>query len=168
MAEVTLATDSQADRVFVRLRIAMPSAEGAARTLGLPLEPLTSRAGDPTALWIAPDQWLIVGSNTTADALIGQIEGALGAVVHNATEASDALACFAVCGRDARALLAMASGVDFDNRAFPTGRCVRTRFAKLAVVVHAVDADRFDLIFDRSAAHYLEQWLRRAMTDAGA
>jgi sarcosine oxidase subunit gamma len=168
MAEVTLATDSQADRVFVRLRIAIADAEGAARSLGLPLEPLTSRAGDPTALWIAPDQWLIVSSNATADALIGQIEGALGAFVHNATDASDALTCFAVSGRDARALLAMASGVDFDNRAFPTGRCVRTRFAKTAVVIHAVDSNRFEVIFDRSAAHYLEEWLRRALTDAAA
>ena len=49
MAEVTLATDDQVNRAFVRLRIAMADADGAARALGLPLEPLTSRAGDPTA-----------------------------------------------------------------------------------------------------------------------
>jgi len=168
MAEVTLATDDQVNRAFVRLRIAMADADGAARALGLPLEPLTSRAGDPTALWIAPDQWLITSSTVEADVLIERIENALRAFVHNATDASDALACFAVSGRDARGLLAMASGVDFDNRTFPTGRCVRTRFAKAAVVIHAVDTNRFELIFDRSAAHYLERWLRRALTDAAA
>jgi sarcosine oxidase subunit gamma len=168
MAEVTLATEAQANRVFVRLRIATADADGAARSLGLPMEPLTSRAGDPTALWIAPDQWLITSSTVTTSVLVERIDGALGAFVHNATDASDALACFVVSGRDARALLAMASGVDFDNRAFQTGRCVRTRFAKTAVVIHAVDTNRFELIFDRSTAHYLEQWLRRALTDAAA
>ena len=168
MADVTLTTEVQANRAFVRLRIAMTDASGAARALGLPVEPMTSRAGDPTALRIAPDQWLISSSTVSADALVERIESALGPFVHNATDASDALACFAVSGHDARALLAMASGVDFDNRAFPIGRCVRTRFAKTAVVIHAVDTNRFELIFDRSAAHYLEQWLRRAVTDAAA
>jgi sarcosine oxidase subunit gamma len=168
MADVTLTPDGEAGRAFVRLRIAVQDADAAARALGLPLEPSTSRSGDPTALWVAPDQWLLSSSGHSAEALIARLDEALGASVHNATDASDALACFTVAGTAARGLLAMGSGVDFDNTAFPPGRCVRTRFAKLAVLVHAVAADRFDLIFDRSAAHYLEQWLRRAMVDAGA
>jgi heterotetrameric sarcosine oxidase gamma subunit len=168
MADVTLTTAPAGDRTFVRLRIAMTDADQATRVLGLPPEPLTSRAGDPTALWIAPDQWLITSSTVAADVLIERIEAALANFVCNATNASDALACFTVSGSDASSLLAMASGVDFDNRTFPTGRCVRTRFAKVAVVVHHVDTNRFELIFDRSAAHYLEQWLRRALADAAA
>ena len=100
--------------------------------------------------------------------MIDRIERSLAETVHHATDASDALACFVISGRDARGLLAMGSGVDFDPRAFAPGHCVRTRFARIAVVVHCVGVDRFELIFDRSVAHYLEQWLRRAMEDAAA
>jgi sarcosine oxidase subunit gamma len=155
-------------RVFVRLRMTMPDSEASARALGLPLDPLTSRAGEPTALWIAPDQWLLTGSDATAQELIDGIEQSLGDVVHHAADMSDALACFLLSGRHARGLLGMGSGVDFDERAFTIRHCVRTRFAKIAIVVHCLAPDRFELIFDRSFAHYLEHWLRRAMIDAAA
>ena len=168
MADVALVTAPHAGRAYVRLRVALRDAESAGRELGLPLAPLTSRAGEPTALWIAPDQWLLMSSDETAEILAGRIERSLGDLLHHATDASDALACFVVSGRAARGLLAMGSGVDFDERAFGPGRCVRTRFAKIAVVVHCVAADRFELIFDRSVVLYLEQWLRRAITDAAA
>ena len=98
--------------------------------------------------------------------LIEDVRCRLDTVLHSATDASDGLACFLVEGSAARGLLAMGSGVDFDRRSFGPGKCVRTRFAKLAVLIRAIEADRFELFFDSSAANYLERWLRRAMADA--
>jgi heterotetrameric sarcosine oxidase gamma subunit len=168
MPDVALLTDASADRAYVRLRVALRDAEATAHALGLPLTPLTSRTDEPTALWIAPDQWLLASSVDAAESLIGRIGLSLGDLLHHATDATDALQCFVLSGRNARGVLAMGSGVDFDTRAFAPGHCVRTRFAKVAVVVHCVAADRFELIFDRSFAHYLEEWLRRAIADAAA
>ena len=168
MADVALETAPHADRAYVRLRVALRDAEESARLLVLPVAPLTSRPGEPRALWVAPDQWLLTSSEETAESLVRRVELSLGEIVHHATAASDALACFVISGRHARGLLAMGSGVDFDERAFGPGHCVRTRFAKIAVVVHCIAADRFELIFDRSVGDYLEQWLRRAMADAAA
>ena len=168
MPDVALETEPHAERAYVRLRVALRERDESARLLGLPVAPLTSRPGEPTALWIAPDQWLLTSSEETAESLVRRVEVSLGETVYHAAAASDALACFAISGRDARRLLAMGSGVDFDERAFGPGHCVRTRFAKVAVVIHCIVADRFELIFDRSVADYLEQWLRRSMADAAA
>jgi sarcosine oxidase gamma subunit len=37
--------------------------------------------------------------------------------------------------------------------------------AKVAVLVHAVEAQRFDLYVDRSVVHYLLQWLQWSARD---
>ena len=168
MPDITLQTAPSSERAHVLLRVPLGDAEESAQALGLPTAPLTSRPGDPTALWLAPDQWLLTSSTERAEALVGRIERSLGDRLHLATDASDALACFVVSGPDARGLLAMGSGVDFHERAFVPRQCVRTKFARIAVVVHCVEVDQFELIVDRSVAHYLEEWLRRAITDAAA
>jgi sarcosine oxidase subunit gamma len=165
MAEVTIRPGHAEQRSIVRLRVRMADASRAAVALGLPTEPLTSAGDDPAALWVSPDQWLLLSDSRTPAALAAHCQQALGDILHNATDSSDALACFLVEGRGARALLAMASGVDFDAGAFPPGSCVRTKFAKVAVLIRATGAESFDLFLDRSAAHYLEQWLRRAARD---
>jgi sarcosine oxidase gamma subunit len=59
----------------------------------------------------------------------------------------------------------MLSGLDYDARRFRPGRCARTRMAKVAVIVRAVEEDRFELYVDRSVAGYLDSWLRRSAGD---
>ena len=166
MPEVVLETGHAPGRALVRLRVPLAAAAQAAARLDLPVEPLSSRGEAPSALWVAPDQWLLIDDTASSSNIIEGVRARLGTVLHSATDASDALACFLVAGPAARSLLAMGSGVDFDKRSFEPGKCVRTRFAKLAVLIRAIEADRFELYFDSSAAEYLEQWLRRAMADA--
>jgi heterotetrameric sarcosine oxidase gamma subunit len=166
MPDLLLKTGHAPGRTLVRLRVPLAEVAEAAARLDLPIEPLSSRGEAPSVLWIAPDQWLLVDDTASASELIEGVRSRLGTVLHSATDASDALACFLVGGSAGRGLLAMASGVDFDRSSFGPGKCVRTRFAKLAVVIRAIEADRFELFFDSSAAEYLERWLRRAMVGA--
>ena len=166
MRDILLETGHAPGRALVRLRVPLAAAAQAAARLDLPVEPLSSRRAASSALWIAPDQWLLIDDTASSSSVIEDLRSRLGTVLHSATDASDALACFLVAGSGVRSLLAMGSGVDFDRRSFGPWKCVRTRFAKLSVVIRALEADRFELFFDSSAAEYLEGWLRRAMADA--
>ena len=143
----------------------MPEAGRAAAALQLPSEPLRWSGTSPAALWVSPDQWLLIDEVRSVEQLIGYCDAALGEILHNATDSSDALTCMTVEGVGARGLLAMFSGVDCDAGRFAPGQCVRTRMAKVAVLVRAMIDDRFELFVDRSVGPYLEQWLHRAAHD---
>jgi heterotetrameric sarcosine oxidase gamma subunit len=149
-------------RSLVRLRVHMADAASAAARLGLSNEPLSSSGSEPTSLWISPDQWLLVSERQSAEALVAHCRSGLGEMLHNATDATDALDCLVVEGARARALLAMACGLDLEGDSFPRGKCARTRFAKVAAVIHAVGEEKFDVYVDRSVSHYVAQWLGRA------
>ena len=146
----------------------MRDAAAAASALNLPVVPNTSRYSTSAAFWLAPDQWLLVNDHASVCEVVDDVAAALVDVLHSATDASDALACFVIEGEAARGLLAMGSGTDFSKRRFGAGRCVLTRFAKVTVLIVAISDDRFELIFDRSVTGYVEAWLRRAMKDAAA
>lgn len=165
MAEIRIAPGFAGHSSLVRLRVAMPDAGRAAAQMQLPTEPLRWTGTDPAALWVSPDQWLLAGATGSQEQLIRRCEIALGDILHHATDASDALICIVVEGAGARGLLAMLSGVDCDANRLRAGQCVRTRMAKAAVLVRALDNDRFELFVDRSIGEYLERWLRRCAQD---
>jgi sarcosine oxidase subunit gamma len=71
-----------------------------------------------------------------------------------------------IAGSGARDLLAMGSGVDFHPMVFGSGKCLRTRIAKLAVIVRALAEERFELFVDRSASQYFREYLDRNSRDA--
>jgi sarcosine oxidase subunit gamma len=152
-------------RALVRLRVPLALASDAAALARLPLEPLTVGEGDPAALWVGPEQWLLASTAPPAGAILADFAARLQGVLHHATDASDALALIVVEGRAARGLLAMHSALDLGQLPMRVGRCARTRMAKVAVLVHAVEAQRFELYVDRSVGHYLRQWLQRSARD---
>jgi sarcosine oxidase subunit gamma len=165
MAEVTIRPSSPERRPIVRLRVPLAEAARAAALMQLPSEPLQSSVSDPAALWISPDQWLLVGEHLSADEIIAMCRARLAEMLHAATDSSDALASFVIEGADARNLLAMGSGVDFHRSVFAPGKCVRTRIAKLAVVVRAVGEQLFEVFVDRSASRYFREYLDRSARD---
>lgn len=150
---------------LVRLRVPLNHAAQAAAVARLPLEPLAVDEGEPAALWLGPDQWLIVSRSRPAELVLADLAARLDGILHLASDASDALAVITLEGTAARGLLAMLSGLDYDARRFRPGRCSRTRMAKVAVIVRAVEEDRFELYVDRSVAGYLDSWLRRSAED---
>lgn len=150
---------------LVRLRVALAAADAARQCLEL-AAPLQARAaGDCLSLWLGPDQWLLLQERAPADALLARIGATLADLRHHAVDVSAAMQCVQLDGGAARTLLAMGSGVDWSPRGMRPGGCVRTRFARLAVVVHCTGEQAFDLYFDRSYRAYLDEWLRRAAGD---
>ncbi len=166
MADLIIRPSDPERRSLVRLRVSMADAARAAAAMHLPSEPLRWSGSDPAALWISPDQWLLVGEKFPAEKITSLCRTRLADILHAALDSSDALACFVIAGSGARNLLAMGSGVDFHPSVFGREHCVRTRIAKLAVVIRAVGDERFEVFVDRSASQYFHEYLDRNARDA--
>jgi sarcosine oxidase subunit gamma len=165
MAEVALVRVPFPQRAIVQLRLSMPDARAAAAELELASPLQVHIAGDYRSLWLGPDQWLLVSDRLAASAMLERCATALGSFLHLAVDASAAWYCETLAGARVRDLLAMGAGIDWSPRAMPGGRCVRTRFARIAAVFAAAAADRFDVYVDRSHRDYLDRWLANAVQD---
>ena len=121
--------------------------------------PLQATRADPSSLWVGPEHWLLVSGEQPVDILLERCNKALGDILHIAVDQSSGLAVFRLEGYGARALLAAGSGVDFRPGGFKVNDCCRTRLARIAVIIVALDRNTFDVYVDSSYANYLHRWL---------
>jgi sarcosine oxidase subunit gamma len=152
-------------RSVVQLRVRPNGATAAREALELPGHAGLWRTGDPAAAWLGPDQWLLTSDTRPAESLIGDIDHALSGQLHAALDMSSNYACFELSGPAARTVLAMGCGIDMHPDSFTTGQCVRTRFAKVLLLVVATSDTQFDLYIDRSHSRYFSDWLAGAHND---
>ena len=127
-------------------------------------QPLTvATAGAASALWMGPDEWMLVAPGTgIPDA------GALQAAGLIATDVSQGRACLRIAGRDARTLLAKGIPIDLHPRAFAPGRCASTSLARLGVTLHLVDGTpTWHLYAMRSYFVSLWQWVEHSAAEFG-
>lgn len=159
-------------QVNVRLDAKSPAADAVGLTLGvqLPLEPDTVvHAGEVTAVWLGPDEWLVVGRPGTERDLESRIRTAAG-VAPGAVAVTDVSAqrtTLLVGGPRARDLLAHGCALDLHPRAFGPGRCAQTMLARTQVVLVAREEARagFWVLVRSSFAGYLADWLLDAAVE---
>lgn len=151
-------------RSIVGLRVSPDGARAAAAALSLPV-PLKCSNGDPNVCWLGPDRWMFTSDTRNAVDIVSRIDAVLQDQLHAATDMSAGYAAIAVSGKAARRVLAMGCGVDLHESVFTAGRCVRTRFAQVPLVVVAMPDEYFDLYVDRSYSRYLHDWLAVAIGD---
>jgi sarcosine oxidase subunit gamma len=149
----------------VNLRV---HAELASRVpVALPLVPNTwGAAGGREALWLGPDEWLVVGAPGGAAALVAELEAALGGLHRSVVDVSANQAVVELAGGARLDLLAQGCGLDLHPRAWRAGDCAQTLLAQVPVLLQERgDATR---IFVRpSFAGHLVDWLAlAAATDA--
>ncbi|WP_433447351.1 sarcosine oxidase subunit gamma [Streptomyces sp. CA-142005] len=157
-------------QVNVRLDAKGPAAEAVGLALGLqlPLEPNTAvHAGDVTAVWLGPDEWLVVGLRGTERDLESRIRSAAGDEPVSVTDVSAQRTTLLVGGPRARDLLAHGCSLDLHPRAFGPGRCAQTTLARTQVVLVARDEPRagFWVLVRSSFAGYLADWLLDAAVE---
>ncbi|MER6061298.1 sarcosine oxidase subunit gamma family protein [Streptomyces sp. NPDC001792] len=157
-------------QVNVRLDAKGPAAESVGLALGLqlPLEPNTAvHAGDVTAVWLGPDEWLVVGLRGTERDLESRIRSAAGDEPVSVTDVSAQRTTLLVGGPRARDLLAHGCSLDLHPRAFGPGRCAQTTLARTQVVLVARDEPRagFWVLVRSSFAGYLADWLLDAAVE---
>lgn len=157
-------------QVNVRLdaKGAAADAVGLALGLSLPLEPNTVvRAGELTALWLGPDEWLVVGPPDSQRDLEDRIRAASGEEHVAVTDVSAQRTTLLVSGARARDLLAHGCPLDLHPRAFGPGRCAQTTLARAQVVLVARDepGGGFWVLVRSSFAGYLTDWLLDAAAE---
>jgi sarcosine oxidase subunit gamma len=141
---------------------------GLALDLPLPLEPNTVvRAGQLTALWLGPDEWLLVGPPGSERDLESRIRTAAGDEPTSVTDVSAQRTTLLVAGPHARDLLAHGCALDLHPRAFGAGHCAQTTLGRTQIILIARDepTSGFWILVRSSFAGYLTDWLLDAAVE---
>jgi sarcosine oxidase subunit gamma len=128
----------------------------------LPTAPNTWRSsGGPEALWLGPDEWLVVAEPGSVPAILAELERALAGLHHSVVDVSADRAVVDLAAQDRVELLARGCGLDLHPRSWREGRCAQTVLARVPVLLQ--ERDRATRIFVRpSFAGHLVDWLQRA------
>jgi sarcosine oxidase subunit gamma len=134
--------------------------------LALPIAPntVTSR-GDRRALWLGPDEWLLVGPDGKQDAFQEAVRVGLAGAFGSIVDVSANRSVIEIGGAKARDLLAHGVAIDLDPRSFGPGHCAQALLAKAQVIIERRDSHAFHVYLRSSFAAYAADWLLDATTD---
>lgn len=137
----------------------------AAATLGLSHSEAPCRAvrnGDRAALWLGPDERLLLGPPDAGQEMAALLQRALAGMSHSLVETSHAQTAFELSGARAAAALNIGCPLDLDPAAFPVDMCTRTVFAKAQMVLWRQGPETFRVETARSFAPYVTKILALA------
>jgi sarcosine oxidase, subunit gamma len=140
------------------LRVDLVAAAGPMTAAELPLAVDACRAathGEWSALWLGPDEQLLVGPDSAHTQLAPRLAAALNGIAHSLVDVSHRQAAIELSGPGATSLLAMGCPLDLDLGPVPVGFCSRTVYAKAEVVLWRQDTQRFQLQAWRSFLPYV-------------
>lgn len=141
----------------------------------LPTKPNTSAGPDdlndgPRALWLGPDEWLLVTTAGAEADLASALAGIAGAAV---TDVSDGRTVISLSGRHARDVLMKGCPLDLHPSVFEPGHCAQSLLVRAAVILYrgaddaAAGGAAFEIHVARSFAEYLWMWLEDAASEYG-
>jgi sarcosine oxidase, subunit gamma len=121
--------------------------------------PVTANAvdakGDRRALWLGPDEWLVVGRDGQQNELEQLLTGAFNDAFGSVTDVSANRTLLEIRGAKACELLAHSIAIDLDPRSFVPGRCAQTLLAKTQVILERREDSAFVLYVRASFAIYV-------------
>jgi sarcosine oxidase subunit gamma len=151
-----------AERISLRAPAASVAALSRALGLDLTVKPKTSASsGGRTALWLGPDEWLVI--DQTGDPLA---DCAKVKALHSAVGISHRNVAISVSGPGAEATLAAGCPQDLSLQTFPVGACSRTILGKVEIVLLRTAEDAFRVECWRSFSDYVLDFLTEAAGDA--
>jgi sarcosine oxidase subunit gamma len=133
-----------------------------ASSLGFALPVVPNTVGsreERRALWLGPDEWLIVGPERQQAVIEQELRSALNGAFGSIVDISANRTLLEVRGPTAPELLAHGVSLDLDVRSFGPGRCVQTSLAKAQVIIERPDESGFHLYVRTSFASYVADWL---------
>ena len=159
--KLTLEACAPATRFSFRGGAAAVAAIGTAFEVALPVEPCRAmEAGGRAALWLGPDEWLLLAPDGEASTIAARAAAALGNTPHSLVEISDRDIGLDLSGPRATDLLS--AGCPLDLTIFPVGACTRTILAKTELALWRRGPELFRLELRRSLAPYTWAFLAEA------
>src|SRR5437868_15254203 len=108
--------------------------------LALPIAPNTVTSGkDRRALWLAPDEWLVVGPDGQQGAIERELRNGLNSAFGSIVDVSANRTVIEIRGGKARDLFAHCGPIRLDARLFSAGRCAQTLMVKAHVIIECRD-----------------------------
>ncbi|MGB3877901.1 MAG: sarcosine oxidase subunit gamma, partial [Shinella zoogloeoides] len=153
-----------ATRLSLRAGADAIDALSAAFGLQLPMRPKGSASANGRhALWLGPDEWLLIDENE-AD-LMGIASGV--SALHSATDVSHRNTAIIVSGPDAAGAIASGCPLDIGNAVFPVGAAARTVLGKIEIVLFRSGEEDYRVECWRSFSPYAFGLLAEGAEDAG-
>jgi sarcosine oxidase, subunit gamma len=163
----TLSEAPLAARLILRGSEAVRVSCGMAFGADLPsqLGPAGEGAGR-AALWLGPDEWLLIADGADAADLGGVLESVLDGTAHSLVDVSHRQIGLIASGPVAARVLNAGCPLDLDLAAFPVGFATRTLFDKVEIVLWRPAETTFRIEIWRSFAPYLAASLAEAARGA--
>lgn len=150
-----------AARFILQGGAAARAAAGRAFGFSLPEQACRAHAADGrAALWLGPDEQLLLGPDADAGSLAADLAAALKDIAHSLVDVSHRQVGVSVSGPGASDALNTGCPLDLDPSEFPVGMCTRTLLAKAEVVLWRRSAEEYHLEVPRSFSGYVLGWLR--------
>ena len=125
-----------------------------------------SVSGDRAALWLSPDEWLIVVPFATRAQTVDELKRALAGKHVSITDVSANRVILELSGSKSREVLAKGCGLDLHPRAFMAGQCALTVVARSQAVIWQVDeTPTYRVLVRPSFAAYLTDFFIDAMKE---
>ncbi|WP_428486093.1 sarcosine oxidase subunit alpha family protein [Rhodopila sp.] len=161
-ASVRLAALTPATRLCVRAATAAATAIGLAIGVLLPTVPCRSMtARNRAALWLGPDEWLILAPE--ADTMVvAQAMRAAADQSASVVDVSHQAGRLEVTGPRAEWCLNAFCALDLDLVTFPVGMCTRTLLGKAEVILWRIGVEAFQVDITRSFMPYVWACLEEA------
>ncbi|AKH99068.1 sarcosine oxidase gamma subunit [Hoeflea sp. IMCC20628] len=161
-AGVALTPAVPANRVSLRAGPESVKAVSKALDLDLPLQPKTSvrNARGRLAVWLGPDEWLII--DEAGDPMM---DLAKAKVLHSAVDISHRNTAILVTGEGARPTLESGCPQNLGDAVFPVGAASRTVMGKIEVVIIRTGETDFRVECWRSFSDYAFSLLSEAAKD---
>jgi len=161
-ASISVTLAENATRISLRARPDAIAALSKALGISLPTRPKsTAQNGSRAALWLGPDEWLLIDSEGSS--LIADLAKAK--VLHSAVDVSHRNVGIIVSGSGAEAVISGGCPQDLSLRVFPVGAVSRTVLGKIEIVLWRTAENTFRVECWRSFSSYAFAFLQESARD---
>jgi sarcosine oxidase subunit gamma len=125
----------------------------------LPTTPNTAwEEGPRAALWLGPDEWLVLGPPGAGADIVGELGAAFEGSHRSIVDVSANRVALELSGPRAKEILSKGCAIDLHPRAWRPGMCAQTMLARAQVILHE-RSDTTGILVRPSFADYLVDWL---------
>ena len=136
---------------------------GAAFGVMPPMQPCrAAEAGGRAALWLGPDEWLLLAPRDALATTAGDLARALAGRAHSLVDVSDASTTLLLEGAQADLALRAGCPLDLHADAFPPGMATRTALARIGMVLWRRAPAAWQIEVAPSLAAYARAFLAEA------